>query len=565
MTYNGQLTDFDIWQKAVNQIDLTEAAAPLVRGRVLLNESEVEMYNKIQKLLNSTGMESCHKFLYSLDPSDLTETECEKINSLWDLGVSRGVIEVEPTDEDEENEENSQTDECDLAAEPVDDVPTPMPTAAPCVPLSQNAFTVMYSATRDGAIKTGEAYSNCINTRSAKADVISKLERAGYQNISILAIEAADPDAVCCDNTYCKQAERPAINVDDQTDDIPDYDDLGEADHRDPMAYALSPAKINASSATLKGNYVASTSTVSDDNCKLMSTEDEGKKATLLDLKKAWAEAGKETKNIKTLDDVKKILTSKKSAIDKFLNQLKTKDNKVAEKLENIIDNVSKVQVKESELNEHVIGATIVAGAKLLVRLLLSLIWLTSKGVSISSTAISFVLSGVKKISDIIAKGTNSLSKKMGEAEDDEDDLDSVNEEGDEESSDDEESEEKDDESKDDEESDDSDDSDDTDDSDDGEEEEKEEEPQEPDEKIKDDNQLTDEEKQKLKDAYKKAYKAALQKCKFNKSFSELGIDDKVEFFTVLAKGWANKPEPSKFMSDKEEDQLEKIVIKKGG
>jgi len=70
------MNDFDTWQKAINKMDLTEAVAPIVRGVMLVEDSQVEMYNKIQKLLNSTGMESCHRFLYNLDPSELSESEC---------------------------------------------------------------------------------------------------------------------------------------------------------------------------------------------------------------------------------------------------------------------------------------------------------------------------------------------------------------------------------------------------------------------------------------------------------------------------------------------------------
>jgi hypothetical protein len=46
MIKNGR-NDFDIWSNIVNKMDLTEAVAPVVRGRVLLDESEVETYNKI--------------------------------------------------------------------------------------------------------------------------------------------------------------------------------------------------------------------------------------------------------------------------------------------------------------------------------------------------------------------------------------------------------------------------------------------------------------------------------------------------------------------------------------
>ena len=93
---------------------------------------------------------------------------------------------------------------------PVKDPAPVMPAIKPAPEMPTSAYTVVYSAMRDGQIKTGEAYSNSLNTRSAKADIISKLEKAGYQNINILAIEAGDPDMTGCDNTFCKQAEIPA-------------------------------------------------------------------------------------------------------------------------------------------------------------------------------------------------------------------------------------------------------------------------------------------------------------------------------------------------------------------
>ena len=394
MIKNGK-NDFDIWQEAINKMDLTEAVAPLVRGRILLDESEVEMYNKIQKLLNADGMESCHKFLYSLDPSQLTEAETSKVCNLWNLACERGCIETEEDNADDSSDTES-TDECDLIAKPVDDVKTPIPVAAPSVPLKTSAFTVMYSAMRDGTIKCGEAYSNCINTRSAKADVISKLERAGYQNISILAIEAGDPDTVGCDNTYYKQAEQPttqsAIINDTTSDDIPDYsvdedddknEETDEADDTDPMAHALDPVHVKASSATLKYNDVASMSEVNEEDDK---------------------------------DD---------------------------------------------------------------------------------------------DSSDDDSDSSDDSEDKDDDSKDDDSDKD------------------KEDDDKDDEE------------------------------------ELTAEKKTQLKDSYKKAFKAAMQKCKFETSFSELSLEDKVKFFTELSKAWKDKADPSKFMTDKEVDQLEKIVVKK--
>ena len=107
----------------------------------------------------------------------------------------------------------------------------------------------------------------------------------------------------------------------------------------------------------------------------------------------------------------------------------------------------------------------------------------------------------------------------------------------------------------------------------------KEEDAKEPDEKLKDDaddkaekasdkekedKELDASEKTALKDSYKKAFKAAMQKCKFfDKAFDDLTLEEKVAFFTELSKAWGSKADPSKFMTDKEIQQLQTIVVKK--
>lgn len=432
MIKNGK-NDFDIWSSIVNKMDLTKAVAPVVRGRVLLDESEVEMYNKIQKLLNSTGMESSHRFLYSLDPSDLTESEITKVNNLYKLGVDRGFIEVENDEEadstddgDSKAAEATPATECDISCTPttcaVQDITKPLA-------LQKNAFTIIYSATRDGAIKTGEAYSNCINTCSAKADVISKLEKAGYQNITILAIEAGDPDSVGCNNTYYKLPEI----VSQPVQEIPDYSEdeqTNEADDSDPISHALDPVGVKASSATLRTNNVAQMSEIVDD------------------------EKQEEDEQLDEEDDEEK---------------------------------------KEKDENS------------------------SSEDVSKKEDA---------------SKETDAEDGDAGDSTDDKSDNDDK-------------------------------------------EDKKEEDVEEPDEKLKDDSEtdvgettddekeLSTEEKEQLKDTYKKAFKATLQKCKFTTSFSELSLEEKVQFFTELSKAWGDKADPSKFMTDKEIDQLEKIIVKK--
>jgi len=104
---------------------------------------------------------------------------------------------------------------------------------------------------KDGMMKTGEAYSNAVSTRAAKADVISKLERAGYSSIEILCIEAGDPDVRGCSSTYCMQAER-ASNEDEKVNEWGRYETgLSKGPMRDP-----SPADMAAWSNTHDHAYM---------------------------------------------------------------------------------------------------------------------------------------------------------------------------------------------------------------------------------------------------------------------------------------------------------------------
>jgi len=81
-------------------------------------------------------------------------------------------------------------------------------------------WTIIYSATsKDGDIKTGEAYSNAISAAAAKADVNAKLSRIGYSNISILAIEATD-------SCNCN-----AVDSCDEQEDIEENDMLRNRPH----------------------------------------------------------------------------------------------------------------------------------------------------------------------------------------------------------------------------------------------------------------------------------------------------------------------------------------------
>ena len=223
-------SDYSDLQEALAKVDKFGAVTfnSAKTGNMIFEESQVEMYNKIQRLLNCDAMESAHGYLYNLDPEELTEAEASKVNNLWKLGCEKGFIE--DFTEDEETEDKKDVEECDAVQAQASNL-TPATPAQQQVAANalqamrkQDAFTILYSAMRDGSVKTGEAYSNAINPRSAKMDVISQLERAGYSNISILAIECGDPDCcgADCANTYVKQADMTPVAT-QSVAEIPDY------------------------------------------------------------------------------------------------------------------------------------------------------------------------------------------------------------------------------------------------------------------------------------------------------------------------------------------------------
>ena len=187
------VNDFEVWQDALKKIDLNEGALPIYHGRIL--RENAKEYQKMQKILNCPEMIKCHKYIFDLDPEQLDESDCTKINNLYKLGVDRGFIEdtVDVPDEDLPNADYTTSEQTV--------VQQPKPYVAPQHSVHVPCYTVMYSAMKDGQIKTGESYSNATNPRAAKADVYAKLSKFGYDNIAILAIECGDPDC-SMDNTY---------------------------------------------------------------------------------------------------------------------------------------------------------------------------------------------------------------------------------------------------------------------------------------------------------------------------------------------------------------------------
>ena len=166
---NMIFNDMDTWRDALAKCNLSKAIMPTSRGYLIEN---VDAYNRIQAILDTPEMEHCHKFLYNLDVEDLQEDEIEKIDKLYKLGQDRGFI---PPDEPEcDDIPDDAVQGADLS-EPthVDAKPPIVPSAIPAPAPRTACYTVMYSAMRNGEVKTGEAYSNSVSPRAAKADVLA--------------------------------------------------------------------------------------------------------------------------------------------------------------------------------------------------------------------------------------------------------------------------------------------------------------------------------------------------------------------------------------------------------
>lgn len=550
------LNEFDAYREALKKINLNEEVMPIYKGRLLTEN--VEIYCKIQKILDCPAMEPCHRWLYDLDVENLDESECSKVNNLFQLGVDNGLLDDGSADADTQLSADAAAQDNAEMTMPVKDPAPVMPAPAPVPEAPMAAYTVVYSAMRDGQLKTGEAYSNSLNTRSAKADVISKLEKAGYQNISILAIEAGDPDMSGCDNTYCKQSDYVPPAYEDEEEKV------DEADSREPLSHAFHPFGVNASTANTSGQ----------DEVKLTLTEDEARE----EVKKAFDEASKQVAEDPEVDEVKKFLNDNKDKLEELKTKLDEKGQKCFDTLYNALKKYADGQLSEDDsVAEAKGGKKPSTGVKTLVRGILKVFCTL---ISLSGSAVGLTGKIITWAGSILAAGADKVNASLKDSE-------QVDEAGEDDDSDGEGS------SKDGEDSDDATDdgakdgdSDAADSSEDSGEDSKaedskdEEAAEEPDEKLKDDKkeeegkedakddkeekELTDQEKSQLRDSYKKAFKAAMQKCKFNgKCFDDLTLEEKVNFFTELDKAWGDKADPSKFMSDKETEALQKIVVKK--
>ena len=224
------LTEFDGLQEALSRVNMNESVMPYVNG-VLVDDV---VYNKVQKILNCPEMVSAHKYLLDLDLEHLDEEDKSKVEKLYKLGCDRGFIEDDLTDWDKELNNQDITEIVNDGKTTVVGTPGAMQQSTS----DEGAcWTVIYSATStDGAMKTGEAYSDAATADAAKADAKSKLAGIGYSNISILAIEkCADKGCGCCCDTYNQSYNQPYANVNEDDDNEDASSDDGSSSSNDDI------------------------------------------------------------------------------------------------------------------------------------------------------------------------------------------------------------------------------------------------------------------------------------------------------------------------------------------
>ena len=642
-------TEFEELQEALKKVNMAEDTMPFVRGRLCESKS----YNKMQQILAAPEMIKSHAYILNLDPEQLEEDEIERIDKLWNLGVNRGFI---VPDEECDCDSGECTDDSCKNVASKDAFCEPRSTSAIATLSSQKVkvpcWTVLYSACdKNGDIKTGECYSNAINTRAAKADCYAKLERCGYTNISILAIEAGDPDSCGCEDFSTleqkakiqaeiqtaeatkAQADKEVAELTAEEEEVKENDllknkphnahisegDVEEADHSfDEPGYA------HVSTTQKKVTYTKD----GKEEVEVAGPTDDEKAASDGNYEKLYAEF------LTAADDYQQVLEFN----DEDSIEVKNAFKEVQGAYEDCYAAVSKEDEKELLSQVAAYGFKLTPDNCRIVEEEID----ESLDESGNPYAAGMKTSSIGGVSDI--KQKNSTPKKKeniseddedasDDASDDADDIDSDEENkedteedasteendadsnadkddtdetadssDDEKTSDEDEDEETEDtsdenaddtEKSDDEDADDAsedkdeskeetsdkdaesdeetEDADDDEDADEDSDEDEDEDDANDDDDDDDDDEvkkktkedLSDEEKTQYKNEYKRTFKDVMSKCKFEDlCFDDLSIAQKVKFFKKLNKAWT-KNEPQDFMSDKEIEQLNKVVIKK--
>lgn len=459
------LTEMDEYFNAMSKINMDEPVMPYVKGRLV----ESDIYNKVQKILNTPELEKAHVYCYDLDLENLEECDVMKINNLYKLGVDRGFID----DDLQYQGDTPESPTADVAAPPPEE--PVQPALKPKVP----CFVAMYSAMKDGQIKTGEAYSRAISVEAAKADVRAQLSKFGYTNISILAVEATEEDACC--SSPVSQIQEDAVGSALASGIA---SGIGQS-----IGQSVGPA-LAAGGAALAGG-AAGAALASDD------------KTNENDILKGRVHNGHLPEAEEDQDDSNNSEDEEEPAPDFNIGDDAEDDSED--------DSTEDDSSAEENSADDEDDSTDDEGTE------------DSEADNTSDEETSDDEGSEDDSEDDSTEDDSTEDDSEDDAEDDAEDVEDDSE-------DDEESEEED-----------------SDDSDDSEEEE-----------------LDDNKKADLKDNYKKIFKNTMLKCKFeDKSFDDLTLKEKVKFFTELSKTWKEKYEPTAFMSDKEIDQLNKVVIKK--
>ena len=614
------LTEFDVLQEAMKRIDMDEVAMPIHNGRVITENRE--SYCKMQQILNAPEMIKSHAYILNLNPEQLEEDEIERVDKLWKLGVDRGFITTD--DNPTSTQSGLLSQKTDAAELPVKRSPETSAFAYAAQKVDIPCWTVLYSATdKNGDIKTGECYSNSINTRSAKADCYAKLERCGYSNISILAIEAGDPDNCDCygDDGSSKQllAEMPPKDCKETPNGkmIPDdefmnaaneSEDVEEADtsfDEPKSAHASGTVGNQVRTGDFDKNIIAGKTddentaegadyktlnreflTAADDYQQIADLQGENSTAAKNAFKKVQATYEDCYAAVPSPDDERELL----SDVNSYGFKLAADNCTILEAEEELVDesgNPYLAGMKTTDLNGpmKVSSGKKAASAKKLDEEDEedeedddSSDDADDSGDTADDSDDSGDTADDSDDSDDTDDDSNDSEEESTDDDSDtsgdettddsgdsseDDDSDSDDDTGtDEDSGDSDDSEETNDEE--DNDSDDSEDSDEeTDDEDEDEDEESDDDEVEDDDSETESKDLSDEEKAQYKSDYKKTFKDIMLKCDFeDKCFDDLSIAEKVEFFTKLQKAW-KKNEPKDFMSDKEIEQLNKVVVKK--
>lgn len=217
------VSEYDALVNAFSKVNLKEAVAPTIRGKIVEDE---DTYNKVQQLLDCPDMEHAHQFLLDVDFEDIDDETKQRIDDLYQLAISQGYLDAQTPSNDEsatddqvddfEGEDvGAQEEISDASGGFEEDNPNPEDAAvknpigmnAPM--LNSSAFTLFYSAMKNGEIKTGECYSNANTLENAKLDAIQKLQKLGFTAVDIIAAEETDVNAKGCDSCQPEEFGAP--------------------------------------------------------------------------------------------------------------------------------------------------------------------------------------------------------------------------------------------------------------------------------------------------------------------------------------------------------------------